>query len=148
VVKLGARRAPSLTQLLGRDTHALCGPCLMRSRVGTHRSGAQHSRDALFKGRNIQELSVRDTSVGDTSTLHPLVVALGNLFLKLEIFLHRAFPGSCEFGLVSNTGIPCPVNLSTGSTGFFIHELIHTFFGTNSVGTFCSPHPNNGTLQT
>jgi hypothetical protein len=30
VVKLGARRAPSLTQLRGRDTHALCGPCVMR----------------------------------------------------------------------------------------------------------------------
>jgi hypothetical protein len=25
----------------------------------------------LFKGRNIQEFSVGDTSVGDTSTLHP-----------------------------------------------------------------------------
>ncbi len=36
-----------------------------RSRVGTHRSGTQYPRDALFKGRNIQELSV-----GDTSTLH------------------------------------------------------------------------------
>ncbi len=42
-----------------------------RSRVGTHRSGTQYPRDALFKGRNIQELSVGDTSVGDTSTLHP-----------------------------------------------------------------------------
>ena len=29
VVKLGARRAASLTQLRGRDTHALCGPCVM-----------------------------------------------------------------------------------------------------------------------
>ncbi len=38
--------------------------------VGTHRSGAQYPRDTLFKGRNIQEFSVRDTSVGDTSTLH------------------------------------------------------------------------------
>jgi hypothetical protein len=38
--------------------------------VGTHRSGAKYPRDALFKGRNIQELSVRDTSVGNTSTLH------------------------------------------------------------------------------
>jgi hypothetical protein len=41
-----------------------------RSRVGTHRSGTQYLRDALFKGRNIQELSVGDTSVEDTSTLH------------------------------------------------------------------------------
>ncbi len=64
VVKLG------LTQLRGRDTYALCGRCLTRSRVGTHRYGAQYSRDALFKGRNIQELSVRDTAVRDTSTLH------------------------------------------------------------------------------
>ncbi len=30
VVKLGARRASSLTQLCGRDTHALCGPCVIR----------------------------------------------------------------------------------------------------------------------
>jgi len=30
VVKLGARRAASLTQLRGRDTHALCDPCVMR----------------------------------------------------------------------------------------------------------------------
>ncbi len=56
------------------DTHALCGPCVTRSRVGTHRSGAQDPRDALFKGCNIQELSVGDTSVGDTSTLHRLKV--------------------------------------------------------------------------
>ncbi len=70
MVKLGALRAPSLTQLRGRDTHALYGPCLRWSRVGTHRSGTQYPRDALFKGRNIHELSVRDTSVGDTSTLH------------------------------------------------------------------------------
>jgi hypothetical protein len=46
-------------------------PCLTRTRVGTHRSGAQYPRDALFKGRNIQEFSVGDTSVGGTSTLHP-----------------------------------------------------------------------------
>jgi hypothetical protein len=42
----------------------------MRSRVGTHRSRAEYPRDALFKGCNIQEFPVRDTSVGDTSTLH------------------------------------------------------------------------------
>jgi hypothetical protein len=42
----------------------------MRSRVGTHRSGAKYPRDTLFKGRSIQELLVRDTSVRDTSTLH------------------------------------------------------------------------------
>jgi hypothetical protein len=46
--------------------HVLCSLCVTRSRVGTHRTGAQYERDALFKGRNIQELSV-----GDTSTLHP-----------------------------------------------------------------------------
>ncbi len=28
--KLGAHRAPSLTQLRGRDTHVLCGPWVMR----------------------------------------------------------------------------------------------------------------------
>jgi hypothetical protein len=43
---------------------ALCDPCMTRSRVGTHRSGAQYQRDAFFKGRNIQELSVGDTSKG------------------------------------------------------------------------------------
>jgi hypothetical protein len=32
-VKLGARRAPSLTQLRRRDTHALCGPCVIRYMV-------------------------------------------------------------------------------------------------------------------
>jgi hypothetical protein len=31
VVKLGARRAPSLTRLCGHDTHALCGPCMVPS---------------------------------------------------------------------------------------------------------------------
>jgi hypothetical protein len=31
VVKLGARRASSLTQLCGRYTHALCGLCVMES---------------------------------------------------------------------------------------------------------------------
>ena len=51
---------------------ALCDPCVMWSRVGTDRSEALYPKDNLFKGRNIQELSVRDTSVGDTSTLHPL----------------------------------------------------------------------------
>ncbi len=53
---------------------SMCGPsvhpCLTRSRVGKHRSGTQYPRDALFKGRNIQEFSFGDTSVGDTSTLH------------------------------------------------------------------------------
>ena len=105
MVKLGARRAASLTQLRGRDTHALCGSCVMRymgdvvcgcvptlcrdrlgqfhrypmgrriaavdpalcdpcvmwSRVGTDRSEALYPKDNLFKGRNIQELSVGDT---------------------------------------------------------------------------------------
>jgi hypothetical protein len=79
VVKLGAHRAPSLTQLRGRDTHALCGPCVTRSRVGTHQSGAQYPRDNLFKGRNIQELSVGDTSVEDTSTLHHTLPTLPTL---------------------------------------------------------------------
>ncbi len=49
---------------------ALCDPCMTQSRVGSHWSGAQYPRDALFKWRNIQELLVGDTSVGDTSTLH------------------------------------------------------------------------------
>jgi hypothetical protein len=57
--------------------YALCGPCVTRSRVGTHRSGAQYPRDALFKGRNIQELSV-----GDTSTLH-LQIRLADVLILI-----------------------------------------------------------------
>jgi hypothetical protein len=57
-------------QALAAVDSALCDPCVMQSRVGTHWSGAQYPRDALFKGRNIQELSIGDRSVGDTSTLH------------------------------------------------------------------------------
>jgi hypothetical protein len=56
---------------------ALCDSCVTQSRVGTHWSGAQYPRDALFKGRDIQELSVGDTSVGNTSTLHHLVTVCG-----------------------------------------------------------------------
>jgi hypothetical protein len=44
---------------------------LMPSRVGTHRSGMISPRDKSYMGRNIQDLSVGDTSVGDTLTLHP-----------------------------------------------------------------------------
>ena len=49
---------------------ALCDPGLMQSgsRVGTHWSGAQYPRDAFSKGRNIQELSVGDTSVRDAAS--------------------------------------------------------------------------------
>ncbi len=75
MVKLGARRAPILTQLRGRDTHALCGPCIVWSMPDVVQSWGTSvrgtiSKGALFKGHNIQELSVRDTSVGDTSALH------------------------------------------------------------------------------
>jgi hypothetical protein len=54
------------------------GSCFLRSmhyavRVGTHWSGAQYPRDTLFKGRNIQELSVGDTSVGT----HPPCILSG-----------------------------------------------------------------------
>jgi hypothetical protein len=56
-----------------RPTEAAIAADGARSRVGTHRSGTQYSMDALFKGLNIQELSVEDTSVGDTSTLHPFL---------------------------------------------------------------------------
>jgi hypothetical protein len=51
-----------------RPTEAAIAADGARSRVGTHQSGTQYSRDALFKGRNIQELLVGDTSVGETST--------------------------------------------------------------------------------
>jgi hypothetical protein len=63
------RRCPMGRRIAAVDS-ALCDPCVTWSRVGTLRSGAQYPRNALFKGRNIQELSVRDTSVRDTSTLH------------------------------------------------------------------------------
>ncbi len=52
--------------------HALCRLCVTESRVGTHQSGALYPRDALSKGHNIQELSVRDTS-----TLHPIFLGGG-----------------------------------------------------------------------
>ncbi len=64
------RRFPMGRWIAAADP-ALCNPSVTQSRVGTHWSGAQYLRDALFKGRNIQELLVGDTSVGDTSTLHP-----------------------------------------------------------------------------
>ncbi len=41
--------------------------------------GTQYLREALFKGRNIQEFSVGDTSVGDTSTLHPATCILSRV---------------------------------------------------------------------
>ncbi len=52
-----------------RPTEAAIAADGARSRVGTHWSGTQYPREALFKGRNIQGFSVGDTSVGDTSTL-------------------------------------------------------------------------------
>ncbi len=63
------RRYPKGRRIAAVDP-ALCGPSVTQSRVGTPWSGTQYLRDALFKGRNIQELSVGDTSVGDSSTLH------------------------------------------------------------------------------
>ncbi len=53
----------------------------MRYRVGTHRSGTQYPRDALFKGRNIQEFSV-----GDTSTLHLSKNIVENLAFQIGGF--------------------------------------------------------------
>jgi hypothetical protein len=54
VVKLGARRAPSLTQLRGRDTHAMCGPCIVRSRPDAVQGRDTSVRDTLSKGRFVQ----------------------------------------------------------------------------------------------
>ncbi len=46
----------------------LCDPSVTQSRVGTHWSGAQYLRDAWFKGRHIQELSV---GIHRSGTLSP-----------------------------------------------------------------------------
>ncbi len=59
----------------------LCGSCVVQSmRDAVHGwytlvRGTKYPRDALFKGRNIQELSVGDASVRDTSILHREVSA-------------------------------------------------------------------------
>ncbi len=101
MVKPGARRAPSLPNFVDATpmhcaVHALCRLCVTRSRVGTHRSGAQYPRDALSKGRNIQELSVRDTSVGDTSTLHPWMVGWVWCRLAMVVRLSTALIRFCR----------------------------------------------------
>jgi hypothetical protein len=67
-VRLGQFRWYPMGRRIAAVDPVLCNPCVTQSRVRTHWSGAQYPRDVLFKGRNIQELSV-----GDTSTLHPLV---------------------------------------------------------------------------
>ncbi len=71
MVRLGQFHWYPMGRRVAAVDSALCDPCVTWSRVGTDRSGAQYPRDNLFKGRNIQELWVGDTSVGDTSTLHP-----------------------------------------------------------------------------
>jgi hypothetical protein len=50
VVKLGARRAPSLTQLRGRDTHAMCGPCIVRSMPDAVQGWDTSVRGTISKG--------------------------------------------------------------------------------------------------
>jgi hypothetical protein len=65
-VRLGQFRRYPMGRRIAAVDPALCDPCVTQSRVGTHWSGAQYPRNTLFKGRNIRELSV-----GDTSTLHP-----------------------------------------------------------------------------
>ncbi len=60
-------------------------PCFTRSRVGTHWSGAQYPRDALFKGHNIQEFSVGDTWSGT----HQPCMGPG---IPLEVELFRTLP--------------------------------------------------------
>jgi hypothetical protein len=77
VIKLGVRMAPSLTQIHGRDTHALCGPCVTRSRVGTHWSGAQYNTFQSGTHRSgthkpcIGEFGlVSDISAGDGKTFN------------------------------------------------------------------------------
>ncbi len=75
-----------------------------------------------WNGRDSQQCSVLEITL--------VVVALGRFVLKLESFLHRirAFPGPCEFGLcVSSIGIPCPVNLSTG-TYWLLHAWTYPHF--------------------
>jgi hypothetical protein len=54
VVKPGARRAPGLTQLRGRDTHALCGPCIVRSMPDVVQGGDTLVRGTISKGCFVQ----------------------------------------------------------------------------------------------
>jgi hypothetical protein len=54
VVKLGARKAPSLTQLRGHDTHALVGPCIVQSMPDTVKGWDTSVRGTIFKGRFVQ----------------------------------------------------------------------------------------------
>jgi hypothetical protein len=51
VVKLGDLRAPSLSQLRGRDTQALCGPCVVWSMPDTVQGRDISVRDTISKGR-------------------------------------------------------------------------------------------------
>ncbi len=54
MVKLGARRARSLTQLRGLDTHALCGPCIVRSMPDVVQGWDTSVRGTISKGRFVQ----------------------------------------------------------------------------------------------
>jgi hypothetical protein len=120
-----------------------------------------------WNGRDSQQCSVLEII---------LVVALGNFFRafpvpefidprfrenkpKTLVFSHRkrAFWACFRENSVYNFRHwtprirPCFKNWYSVSGQFeyriYWDELIQTF-GTNSVGTFCSPHPNTGTLQT
>jgi hypothetical protein len=73
----------------------------MRSRVGTHRPGEKYPRDTLFKGRNIQELSVRDTSVGDINPASKVERQVNVLIKNLAIFFLFYVPASSFCRLIS-----------------------------------------------
>jgi hypothetical protein len=116
----------------------------MQSRVGTHRSGAQCPRDALFKGRSIQEFSVGGTLVGDTSTLHTVLHNLSQhkVNLSQNVGTHRSRAhhpreASSKGHIVQGTCRP----RDASSTGRIIHgtqcprdKKSHTEFS----GTHCS----------
>jgi hypothetical protein len=61
-------------------------------------SGTQYPRNALSKGRNVQEISVRDTSVGDELTLHPLRARWGQCpRTYFSVFFKVLFPARVPF---------------------------------------------------
>jgi hypothetical protein len=90
-VMLGQVRSVSSVRRIAAMDPVLCDPCVTKSRVGTHCSGAQNPRDTLFKGRNIQELSVGDTSVGDTSTLHHFMNYKSKKYVKKILTVIKLF---------------------------------------------------------
>ncbi len=59
-------------------------PPVCGSSLGTHRSRKRRLRDASFMGRSVHKLSVTETSVWDTSSLHQMEVFF---YYKSHVFV-------------------------------------------------------------